>query len=108
MTFDEVLDQVLEMLQRRGRVSYRALKRQFDLDDAYLADLKAEIVEVHQLAVDQDGTMLVWTGADAEPTSSVQRAQSQVQPDEPTTRVVSLPAAPPVPDAERRQLTVMF
>ena len=65
MTFDEVLDRVLEMLQRRGRVSYRALKRQFDLDDAYLEDLKAEIVDVHQVAVDQDGTMLVWTGAPA-------------------------------------------
>jgi hypothetical protein len=38
------------------------LKRQFDLDDAYVADLKAEIVDVHQLAVDQDGTILVWTG----------------------------------------------
>ena len=45
MTFDEILEHVLEMLQRRGRVSYRALKRQFDLDDAYLEDLKAEIVE---------------------------------------------------------------
>ena len=67
MTFDEVLDRVLEMLQRRGRVSYRALKRQFDLDDAYLEDLKAEIVDVHQLAVDQDGTMLVWTGAATAP-----------------------------------------
>jgi hypothetical protein len=63
MTFDEILDHVLEMLQRRGRVSYRALKRQFDLDDAYLEDLKAEIVDVHQVAVDQDGIMLVWTGA---------------------------------------------
>jgi hypothetical protein len=39
MTFDELLEQVIDMLQRRGRVSYRALKRQFDLDDAYLADL---------------------------------------------------------------------
>ena len=65
MTFDEILDQVLEMLQRRSRVSYRALKRQFDLDDAYLADLKAEIIDVHQLAVDQDGTMLVWIGGSA-------------------------------------------
>jgi transposase len=62
MLFDELLDRVLEMLQRRGRVSYRALKRQFDLDDAYLEDLKAEIIEVHRLAVDQDGTMLVWRG----------------------------------------------
>ena len=38
VTFDEVLEQALEMLQRRGRVSYRALKRQFQLDDAYLED----------------------------------------------------------------------
>jgi hypothetical protein len=67
MTFEEILDQALAMLQRRGRVSYRALKRQFDLDDAYFADLKAEIIEVHRLAVDQDGTMLVWTGAATAP-----------------------------------------
>ena len=38
------------------------LGRRFDLDDAYLADLKAEIIDVHRLAVDQDGTMLVWIG----------------------------------------------
>jgi hypothetical protein len=62
MTFEEVLTQALAMLQRQGRVSYRALKRQFGLDDDYLADLKAEIIEVHQAAVDQDGAMLVWTG----------------------------------------------
>ena len=63
MDFYAVLDQVLALLRQRGRVSYRALKRQFDLDDAYLDDLKMEIIEVHQCAVDQDGTMLVWTGA---------------------------------------------
>ena len=32
MTFDDVLEQALAMLQRRGRVSYRALKVQFQLD----------------------------------------------------------------------------
>ena len=63
MDFYAVLDQVLALLRQRGRVSYRALKRQFDLDDAYLDDLKVEIIEVSQCAVDQDGTMLVWTGA---------------------------------------------
>src|SRR5258706_13723376 len=62
MDFYAVLDQVLALLRQRGRVSYRALKRQFDLDEAYLDDLKVEILEVHQCAVDQDGTMLVWTG----------------------------------------------
>jgi hypothetical protein len=62
MTFDEVLTQVLELLQRQGRVSYRALKRRFDLDDEYLEDLKAEIIQAKRLAVDEDGAVLVWTG----------------------------------------------
>src|SRR5918911_635441 len=108
MTFDEVLERALEMLQRRGRVSYRALKRQFDLDDAYLADLKTEIVEVHQLAVDQDGTMLVWTGAATALPASPQRSQPQAPPDACAAQVESPPAELPAPDAERRQLTVMF
>src|SRR5215471_12249341 len=67
MTFEESLDQAIAMLQRRGRVSYRALQRQLQLDDAYLQDLTAEIVEVLQLAVDQDNTMLVWTGGPSAP-----------------------------------------
>src|SRR6266702_4806300 len=62
VTFEEVLTQTIALLQRHGRVSYRALKRQFALDDAFLDDLKAEIIEVQQLAVDQEGTVLVWTG----------------------------------------------
>ena len=51
MTFEEILTQVHELLERQGRVSYRALKRRFDLDDAYLEDLKAEIVDAKRLAV---------------------------------------------------------
>jgi hypothetical protein len=44
MTFDDILAQVLAWLQREKRVSYRALKRRFDLDDEYLEDLKDEII----------------------------------------------------------------
>jgi class 3 adenylate cyclase/tetratricopeptide (TPR) repeat protein len=65
MDFYAVLDQVLDLLRQRGRVTYRALKRQFDLDDAFLEDLKAEIIEAHRLAVDEEGKVLVWTGAAA-------------------------------------------
>jgi hypothetical protein len=36
MTFYGVVAQVLQLLQREGRVSCRALKRQFTLDDGYL------------------------------------------------------------------------
>src|SRR5262245_10546717 len=62
MTFKEVLAQVIDWLQQDKRVSYRALKRQFATDDAFLADLTYELTEVQQLAVDHDGTVLVWTG----------------------------------------------
>src|SRR5258706_10546841 len=63
MKFSEVAAQTLAWLQREGRVSYRALKREFDLDDEFLEDLKAEIIEAKRLAVDEDGKVLVWTGA---------------------------------------------
>src|SRR5712691_876124 len=62
MTFEEVLTQAIAMLQRLGHVSYRALKRQFALDDAFLEDLKYELTEIQPLVVDHDGTVLVWTG----------------------------------------------
>ena len=54
MTFEDILDRTLDMLQRRGRVSYRALKRQFDLDDAYLAILLAEAARQPVLFIVED------------------------------------------------------
>src|SRR5438094_428616 len=55
MTFEEILDQAMAMLQRRGRLTYGTLKRQFQLDDAALEDLTAELIEGQRLAVDEDG-----------------------------------------------------
>jgi len=55
MTFDELLEQVVQLLQRQGRVSYRALKRRFALDEDYLEDLKAELIHAQQVASDEDG-----------------------------------------------------
>ena len=63
MDFCAVLDQALALLRQRGRVSYRALRRQFDLDDASLADLKDALVFAEPRVVDEDGRGLVWTGA---------------------------------------------
>jgi hypothetical protein len=59
MTFDEILSQVIELLQREGRVTYRALKRRFDLDDEYVEDITGEIIHAKRLAVDEDGKVLV-------------------------------------------------
>jgi hypothetical protein len=63
MTFYEVLEQVLALLQQHGRVSYRALKRQFALDDDYIEDLKTELIQARSLAVDEQGAVLVWSGS---------------------------------------------
>src|SRR4029453_13955301 len=65
MGFYEVLDQAVALLRRRGRVTYRALRREFNLDDACLEDLKDELVNAQHLAVDEQRTVLVWTGAPA-------------------------------------------
>jgi hypothetical protein len=94
MDFYDLLDQVLALLKQRGRVSYRALKVQFHLDDEALEALKDELIEVHQLARDQDGRMLVWTGeasTTSEPTI-VQSAQQEVKREDQRTPVEAQPA----------------
>src|SRR5215831_14653898 len=112
MTFDEILEQVITLLQRQGRVSYRALKRRFTIDDDYIDDLKEEIIHAQRIATDEDGRILVWTGqAEGVPLSVSQLLQVEqqrpAQHDQPT-QVVPPPSEPRPPDAERRQLTVMF
>ena len=106
VTFEDVLNQAIAMLQRQGRVSYRALKRQFALDDGYLADLTAEIIDIHQVAIDQGGTMLVWTGSPG--STPPQGGSPSATRVEPLTATAPPPETPQVPDAERRQLTVLF
>ena len=62
MKFSELIDQASDLLQRKGRVTYRVLKREFDLDEESLEDLKEQLIEAEELAVDKDGKMLVWIG----------------------------------------------
>jgi class 3 adenylate cyclase/tetratricopeptide (TPR) repeat protein len=57
-----MLDQIVDLLRSRQRIAYRTLKRQFDLDDAALEDLKEELLFAYPQIVDEDGRGLVWTG----------------------------------------------
>src|SRR5215831_1912070 len=109
MTFKDILVQVIDWLQHDKRITYRALKRQFDLDDACLEDLKAELIQAKKLAVDEEGIVLVWTGNTQEPVAqpALTTQQSAIQAN-PPLQVESPPVAPRSPEAERRQLTVMF
>jgi hypothetical protein len=103
MTFYEVLEQVIALLQRHGRVTYRALKRQFDLDDEYLDDLKAELIDARQLAVDEAGKVLVWTGEAAVPLAPGPTPLLPVDSPEPQTapprRIASPVSEPRAPEA---------
>src|SRR5574341_1490424 len=91
MAFEEILDHAMAMLQRRGRLTYRTLQRQFQLDDAALEDLKDELIHGQRVAADEDGRVLVWTGG----------AETLPQTAPP-------PVPPSTPEAERRHLTVLF
>src|SRR5262245_6494560 len=109
MDFYEVLERVFELLQRHRRVSYRALKVQFALDDDRLDLLKEELLYAQYPIADDNGRGLVWTGApggvqepappqSAQPPAAQQDHLTQAEP----------PAEHRSPEAERRQLTVLF
>src|SRR5713226_9136319 len=112
MTFEEILDQAIAMLQRRGRVTYRTLKRQFQLDDAALEDLTLEPIKGQRLAVDEDGDVLVWTGnadtalpVDAPPASPHDRTPLAYTPPYLAEKILTSRAAL---EGERKHVTVLF
>jgi hypothetical protein len=108
MIFYEVLEHVIALLERHGRVSYRVLKRQFALDDAFLDDLKAEIIEVQQLAVDQDGTMLVWTGAPGTASPAAPQPTREPLAYTPPYLAEKILTSKTALEGERKQVTVLF
>jgi hypothetical protein len=76
MRFYDVVNEVLALLQREGRISYRALKREFGVDDDYIEDLKAELIDAKRVASDENGKVLVWVDKSSL-ASSVQSLESK-------------------------------
>jgi hypothetical protein len=112
MTFEEILDQAIAMLQRRGRLTYGALKRQFQLDDAHLEDLKNELIAGQRLAVDEGGNVLVWTGAEVSaspPTASLASTQDRAPlAYTPPYLAEKIRTSRSALAGERKQVTVLF
>jgi class 3 adenylate cyclase len=108
MRFEEVLDHAAAMLQHRGRLTYRTLKRQFRLDDDTLEDLKEELIYGQRVAVDEGGRVLVWrAGPDAHPAPGM-------DPDDPPRLYTPVHLAEKILmsraalEGERKQVTVLF
>src|SRR5215831_10822270 len=112
MTFDDILVQILDLLQREGRVSYRAIKLRFDINDDYIEGIRDELIYAKKLAVDEDNRVLVWTGhvegTTAPPAPPPQASPLPLIQDTSSVRHESPLGISHIPEAERRQLTVMF
>ncbi len=91
MSFLDTILRAKAYLEQQGRVSLRALAREFELEDDALGELVDELVDVQQVAA-REGKVLAWIGGASETPAAAA----------PTRIAVS------EPDAERRQLTVMF
>ena len=112
MSFDELLTHVRDLLQRQRRLSYRALKARFQLDDDLLEALKDELIYAQRMAADKDNRVLVWTGESAVARTAgpaPPRAQEQTPlsytPQHLTEKIL---AARPTLEGERKQVTVLF
>jgi len=130
--FDQVLKEVLWRLVTEGSISYRRIRLNFGLDDDGLEELRRELIRIKRLAADVEGELIVWApdgrAARPEPTALPQPLPALRHAEKPTALaaerdlsvaapitlppVLSPPVAPAavaaMPEAERRQLTVMF
>ena len=112
MTFEEILDHALAMLQRRGRVTFRTLQLQFQLDNDHLAALKDELLYAHPEVAEDLGRGLVWTGAPA----TVLPPRTALTPDHAQPPLVYTPShlaekiltSKSALEGERKQVTVLF
>jgi class 3 adenylate cyclase len=108
MDYEAVLAQVLVLLHHEQRLSYRALKLRFQLDDETLEALKEDLVYAKKQAIDEDGRVLVWTGGTSSAPTTAAPVPLSATPEVSPAQVGASPIGPPTPEAERRQLTVMF
>src|SRR5437870_8726778 len=106
------MDQVITLLRQRGRLTYRTLQRQFQLDDAALEDLTVELIKGQRLAVDEDGEVLIWSGDAAPlpgptgpPAPAVARAPVTYTPAYLAEKILTSRSAL---EGERKQVTVLF
>ena len=112
MDFYAILDQVVTLLRQRQRVTYRALKRQFALDDDALEDLTAELLYAYPQVRDDAGQGLVWMG---DPLSAPPAAAVSIPPQDRAPLAYTPPylaekilTSRHALEGERKQVTVLF
>jgi class 3 adenylate cyclase/tetratricopeptide (TPR) repeat protein len=110
--FVALVDQVIVLLRQRGRLTYRTLQLQFQLDETHLEVLKDELIYGQRVAVDEDGRVLVWTGEPgtasvtaSAPAGTVAWTPLTSTPSHLTEKILTSRNAL---EGERKQVTVLF
>lgn len=95
--FSAVLALVTRRLEQEGRITYRALQRAFGVDEAFLEDIRAELIYAKQVALDEEGKVLVWRdGAQRAVQSTVGAIPPSAAPDAAVVTSASSPVLPPL------------
>jgi class 3 adenylate cyclase/tetratricopeptide (TPR) repeat protein len=111
MDYPAIVAEALALLQHEKRLSYRVLKLRLQLDDDTLEALKEDLIYAKQLAVDEEGKVLVWAGgagADdtpAVPTREPARPPRAYTPPYLAEKILTSKTAL---EGERKQVTVLF
>ncbi len=110
MDFVAIVDQVIMLLRQRGRMTYRTLQRQFQLDDDALHDLTEELLYAYPEVHDDTGRGFVWTGdagpaATAAPGEPSGQAPLAYTPPYLAEKILTSRSAL---EGERKQVTVLF
>ena len=116
MKFSEIIDQASDLLRRKGRISYRALKVEFALSEEQVEALKEELLFTHPQVNDGGGRGLIWTER-AESTSTLRNTHAQAlspasyTPQHLAERIRAEQAALEargISDGERKTITALF
>jgi class 3 adenylate cyclase len=110
--FVALVDQVIALQRQRGRVTYRTLQRQFQLDADALADLLGELRYAHRDAMREDEQGMVWTN-DSRPTpqaTATAPGPAALVPltYTPTHLAEKILTSRSALEGERKQVTVLF
>lgn len=112
MDFVAIVDQVIALLRQRGRLTYRTLQVQFQLDDVHLEVLKEELIYGQRVALDEDSRVLVWAAPESPAPHAllppVPRQEPLPRADTPLYLAEQILATKHALEGERKQVTVLF
>jgi class 3 adenylate cyclase/tetratricopeptide (TPR) repeat protein len=103
MSFLETVEKARAFLERNGRVSLRALQREFNVDDDALDELIEELTEIQRVAV-RDGRALAWV-REVPPPRTPEREPRDYTPKHLADKILQSKSAL---EGERKQVTVLF